>query len=76
MFPLNTVIAWHKTYYEHSRYDNKNTFYYLPLGHISFRSSVDQVIFKIDQVKVQAQDGRLGEITCLKLVIHMVIMVM
>ena len=39
-------------------------------------SSVDQVIFKIDQVKVQAQDGYLGEITCLKLAIHMVIMVM
>jgi hypothetical protein len=39
-------------------------------------SSVDQVIFKIDQVKVQAQDGHLGEITCLKLAIHMVIMVM
>ena len=30
-------------------------------------SSVDQVIFKIDQVKVQAQDGYLGEITCLML---------
>ena len=39
-------------------------------------SSVDQVIFKIDQVKVQAQDGHLGEITCLKLSIHMVNMVM
>ena len=40
------------------------------------RSSVDQVIFKIDQVKVLAQDGHLGEIICLKLAIHMVIMVM
>ena len=26
MFPLNTVIAWYKTYYEHSRYDNKTPF--------------------------------------------------
>ena len=39
-------------------------------------SSVDQVIFKIDQVKVLVQDGHLGEITCLKLAIHLVIMVM
>jgi hypothetical protein len=36
MFPLNTVIAWHIIYYEHMRYDNKNTLYYFPLGHISF----------------------------------------
>ena len=35
-------------------------------------SSNDQVIFKIDQVNVQVQDGHLGEITCLKLVINMV----
>ena len=39
MLPLNTVIAWYKTYYEHSRYDN-NTFYYFPLGHISFTCPV------------------------------------
>ena len=38
-------------------------------------SSVDQVIFKIDQVKVQVQDGHLGEVICLKLAIPMAIMV-
>ena len=38
-------------------------------------SSVDQVVLKIDQVKVQVQDGHLGEIIYLKLAIPMVIMV-
>jgi hypothetical protein len=34
MFSLNTVIAWHKTYYKYYIYDNK-VFIYFPLGHIS-----------------------------------------
>ena len=35
MFPLNTVIAWYKTYYEHTRVMIIKHLYYLPLGHNS-----------------------------------------
>jgi hypothetical protein len=32
MFLLNTIIAWHKTYYEHYGYDNKT--YFVSRAHI------------------------------------------
>ena len=36
MFPLNTVIAWYKTDYEHIRVMIIKLLYYLPLGHNSY----------------------------------------